>query len=127
MTVVHDLILITHFIGVALIVGPFFLQMRSRENFAFPLVFTGTIIQLTTGGLLVGLLEMAAAADPDEVVNHAKVGVKLTLALIAFIAALIGYRRQKKAGGTEVERKLMPFFHTAGGLAVINIFIAVLW
>ena len=127
MTVVHDLILITHFIGLALIVGPFFLQMRSRANFAFPLVFTGTIIQLATGLLLVGLLEMAAAADPDEVVNHAKVGVKLTLALIAFIAALIGYRRQKKAGGTEVERKLMPFFHTAGGLAVINIFIAVLW
>jgi len=117
--------LATHFIGMAIIIGPFLMQMRSRANFAFNWVFGGTIVQLASGLILVVLLELAATAD--EPVNHAKVGVKLTIALVAFISALIGWRRQRKASGDAVEPKLMPFFHSAGGLAVINMLVAVFW
>ena len=125
MELIHNIALVTHFIGMAIIVGPFLMQMRSRANFAFNWVFGGTIVQLASGLVLVVMLELSAT--PDEPVNHAKVGVKLTIALVAFIAALIGWMRQRKAGGDSVERSLMPFFHSAGGLAVINMFVAVFW
>lgn len=123
MELARDLTIIVHFIGLALIIGPFVAQMRAKGGYWFPVVLTGASVQLITGLILVTLLEL----DSDEPVNHAKVGVKLTLALVAFIAALIGYRKQKKLGAGESDRALMPFFHTAGGLAVINIVIAVLW
>ena len=125
MDFIHSLVLAAHFIGMAIIIGPFLMQMRSRANFAFNWVFGGTIVQLASGLILVVLLELAATAD--EPVNHAKVGVKLTIALVAFISALIGWRRQRKASGDAVEPKLMPFFHSAGGLAVINMLVAVFW
>jgi hypothetical protein len=125
MDFIHSVVLATHFIGMAIIVGPFLMQMRSRANFAFNWVFGGTIVQLASGLVLVVLLELAATAD--EPVNHAKVGVKLTIALLAFISALIGWRRQRKSDGDTVERSLMPFFHSAGGLAVINTLVAVFW
>jgi hypothetical protein len=125
MDFIHSVVLATHFIGMAIIVGPFLMQMRSRANFAFNWVFGGTIVQLASGLELVVLLELAAT--PDEPVNHAKVGVKLTIELLAFISALIGWRRQRKSAGDTVERSLMPFFHSAGGLAVINMLVAVFW
>ena len=127
MDLVRDLTLITHFIGLAIIVGPFLMQMRSRTNFAFTWVFAGTIVQLISGLILTGLAEMRLADDPDMAVDHMKITVKFALTLLAFLAALIGYRRQKKAGTAQVESTLMPFFHTAGGLATINVILAVVW
>lgn len=123
MDLVHDITLIVHFIGLALIVGPFLAQMRAQSGYWFPVVLTGASVQLATGLILVTIAEIWS----DEPVNHAKVGVKLTVTLVAFIAALIGYRKQKKLGQGANDRSLMPFFHTAGGLAVINVVIAVLW
>ena len=127
MDIARDITLIAHFLGLAMMIGPFLLQMRQRNGYAFNWLLTGATIQLVTGSLLVGLAEMRLADNPDEAVNHVKIGVKLGLALIAFIAAFIGYRRQKKGATGASERPLMPFFHTAGGLAVIEVFIAVLW
>jgi len=106
MDFIHSVVLATHFIGMAIIMGPFLMQMRSRGNFAFNWVFGGTIVQLASGLVLVVLLELAAA--PEEPVNHAKVGVKLTIALLAFISALIGWRHQRKSAGDTVERSLCP-------------------
>ena len=65
---------------------------------------------------LVGLREMQ-----DLPVNQTKIAVKLTIALIAAVAAFLAHRRQAKDG------KVMPLFHTAGGLGLVNILIAVLW
>ena len=127
MDIARDITLIAHFLGLAMMIGPFLLQMRQRSGYAFNWMLTGAIIQLVTGSLLVGLAEMRLADNPDMALDHIKVGVKLGLALIAFIAAFIGYRRQKKGATGASERPLMPFFHTAGGLAVIEVFIAVLW
>ena len=125
MEFIHNIALVTHFIGMAIIVGPFLMQLRSRANFAFNWVFGGTIVQGVSGLILVVMLEISAT--PDEPVNHAKIAVKFSIALLAFIAALIGWLRQRKAGGATLERSLMPFFHSAGGLAVINMFVAVFW
>jgi len=77
----------------------------------------GAAIQLFTGTILVGLAYMG-----DEAPDNLKITIKTLLATGALIAAILGAKRQKHG-----ESKLQPFFHTAGGFAVINLVIAVLW
>lgn len=126
MELLRNITLIAHFLGLAMIIGPFLLQMRSRSGYAFNWVLAGTIVQLVSGLLLVGLAEMRLADNPDMALDHIKVAVKLGVALLAFIAALLGFLRQRKGAGGN-ERSLLPFFHSAGALAITDLFVAVLW
>jgi hypothetical protein len=116
-------ILVGHFIGLAAIVGPFLMQARWKGQFAFPVVLGGAITQLVTGLTLVGLAEMGG--DDDDL-NYAKIGVKLTIAVVIFVVALLGFLKQRKTPGGG-GRELLPFFHSAGGLALVNIALAVFW
>ena len=100
------------------------MQARWKGQFAFSVVLGGAITQLVTGLLLVGLAEMGG--DHDGPVNYAKIGVKLTIAVVVFVAALLGFLKQRKAGDGG-GRELLPFFHIAGGLALVNTAIAVFW
>lgn len=124
MDVLHSVILVGHFVGLAAIVGPFVMQARWKGQYAFPVVLGGAITQLVTGLALVGLAEMGG--DDDGPLNYAKIGVKLTIAVIIFVAALLGFLRQRKTEGGG-GRELLPFFHAAGGLALVNIALAVFW
>ena len=72
---------------------------------------------VVTGLLLVGLAEMG-----DGQVNHAKIAVKLLLAVGVFVAALLGRRKIKK--GLEVPTGLA---HGTGGTALIAMAVATLW
>jgi hypothetical protein len=124
MDVLHSVILVGHFIGLAAIVGPFLMQARWKGQYAFPVVLGGAITQLVTGLALVGLAEMGG--DDDGPLNYAKIGVKLTIAVVIFVAALLGFLKQRKTEGGG-GRELLPFFHAAGGLALVNIALAVFW
>jgi hypothetical protein len=126
MDIARDITLIFHFLGLAMIIGPFLIQMRARTGFAFSWVLTGGIVQLVTGIALTGLAEMRLADSPDLALDHTKIAVKLGLSLVIFVVALIAFRRQKKLAG-ESQRSLLPLLHTSGALATANIAIAVLW
>ncbi len=127
MEILRSITLIAHFLGLAMIIGPFLIQMRSHTGFAFPWVLAGAITQLVSGLLLTGLAEMRLADNDDLSLDHTKIAVKLVLALIIFVVALIAYLRQKKVPAGESERHLLPFLHTAGALAIAELAIAVLW
>lgn len=116
METVRLLVLCLHFLGLAALVGVFLGQLRQRSGFNTKLLMTGAIAQVVTGFALVGLREAA-----DLPVNNIKIGVKLLVAVIAAVAAIVCHLRQRK------DAKAMPFFHTAGGLGVVNILVAVLW
>ena len=118
---VRSFFIVAHFVGLAAIVGPFLLQARWKGQYGFSVVLGGAITQLITGLVLVGLAEMR-----DVDVDYAKITVKLVIAIIIFAAALLGYLRQRKAEGGG-GRELMPYFHTAGGLALVNTALAVFW
>jgi hypothetical protein len=64
--------------------------------------------------------------DDDGDLNYAKIGVKLTIAVVIFVVALLGFLKQRKTPGGG-DRELLPFFHSAGGLALVNIALAVFW
>ncbi|MGF9662945.1 hypothetical protein AAIH25_13865 [Arthrobacter crystallopoietes] len=110
------LLLFVHVVGAAAIVGVWFANFR-RPGVS-PWQFHGAWVQLLTGLLLVGVIEMGDLAE----VNNIKVAVKLIIALVVFVAALIGYRKQKK--GEPVSTGLA---HAVGGMALINIAVATLW
>lgn len=114
--IVRLVLLAGHILGLAAIVGTFFVQMRARENFATGVMLAGAITQVVTGFALVGVREAA-----DLGVNNIKIAVKLGIALVVLVAAIIAHVKRRKGGNVR------PAFHTAGGLAVVNILVAVLW
>jgi len=121
MDIVRSFFITAHFVGLAAIVGPFLMQMRWKGQYSFPVVLGGAITQLVTGLVLVGLAEMR-----DVDLDYVKMTVKLVLALVIFVVALLGFLKQRKTEGGG-GRELLPFFHTAGGLALVNIALAVFW
>lgn len=127
MDLVRDITLILHFIGLAMVVGPFLIQMRAHSGYAFSWILAGGSVQLITGVALTGLAEMSLADNEDLSLDHTKILVKLVLSLVIFTAALVGYLRQKKMSNPSTERALLPLVHTAGALALVTIVIAVVW
>lgn len=112
MEIVHLIVVVIHLLGMAAIIGSV-LAVRGKATAA--LVWGGRI-QLITGILLVGLLEMG-----DETVNHMKVGIKLLVAIAVAACAEIAAAKQRKG---ESKPELVT---AAGALAILNTAIAVLW
>ncbi|TQO19532.1 hypothetical protein FB472_1092 [Rhodoglobus vestalii] len=117
-------LVIFHFLGLALIIGSFALQLRRKQGFEFGTMLIGAITQLVTGLALVGLLQVSG-----EEVNNAKIAVKLIFAIVVLVAVLVARSRQAKAlsTGTSEKKAALPFLHLAGLAALINVFVAVLW
>lgn len=116
MAILHSILLAAHFLGMAVIVGTFLVQMRKQSDFAVLPVLIGAIVQAVSGLALVGLAE---AADVD--LNYAKIATKLIIALVVLGAAIGAFVVQRRGG------RIRPWFHAAGGLALINVLVAVFW
>ena len=104
-----------HILGTAAIVGGWLASFRQPTVLKSQHI--GAWVQLVTGLLLVGFIEMN-----DGEVNHMKIGIKLLIVIGVVVAAVIG--RRKIARGEEVSKGLA---HAVGGLSLINMAIAVLW
>jgi hypothetical protein len=113
---VRHIILAAHFLGLAAIVGAFFVQMRAKDGFATGVVLTGAITQVVTGLALVGVRQAS-----DLEVDNVKIAVKLGIAVVVLVAAIVAHVQRRRGG------KVKPAFHTAGGLAIVNVLVAVLW
>jgi FtsH-binding integral membrane protein len=114
MDFLRDLLLFFHFIGLAALFGGLFVQVKAQPRVVNNAMFHGILTQLVTGLALVGVLE----GMPGEDVNHAKIGVKLVVALV--IGALILVGRKKRVLGNGLYVTLL-------GLTVLNIGVATFW
>ncbi|MEO5534181.1 MAG: hypothetical protein ABIR17_03520 [Pseudolysinimonas sp.] len=114
---VSNVLFALHMFGLAAIVGGFFVQLRHKVDFVLWPLLAGAITQVVTGLGMVGI----AQTSTDDKLNMAWVGVKLVIAVIVLIAAIVAVV-QKRRGG-----RVQPWFHAAGGLAVINVLVATLW
>lgn len=124
MDVVRIILLIAHFVGLALILGGFAMQLGKASGFRFGIVLAGAITQFLSGVGLVGAIEMSGGD-----VDHMKIGVKLAVTVIALVAAIIGLLRQRKVDSGAIDRPkaALPFLHVAGAAALANVIIAVAW
>ncbi|MFQ4150471.1 hypothetical protein AAGW05_17600 [Arthrobacter sp. LAPM80] len=104
-----------HILGAAAIVGGWLAAFKSPTVTQWQWI--GALVQLITGLLLVGLIEMDGGG-----LNHFKIGVKLLIALVVAVAAFIGRRKVKN--NQNVSKGLA---HAVGGMAFINIAVAVFW
>ena len=119
METVRLLLLVLHVLGLSLIIGPFLFQVSRKTGLDTKLMWIGALVQLVTGLALVGVREAT-----DLPVEHAKIGVKLVVALGVVVAVWLVGRKQKADPSSKAA---IPFFHTAGALAVVNVVVAVLW
>jgi hypothetical protein len=115
MDFVYSLIVVTHFLGLAALVGGW---IATRVGgVALSPVLWGARVQLITGLLLVGIAEMSSDAE----LNHVKIGVKLVVAIAVVAAAEIANAKAKRG---EANPRLVD---AAGALGVLNVLVAVLW
>ena len=113
MEIVEHLLVLAHLLGMAAIIGSAAFVAR---GVATPALVWGARAQLITGLLLVGLKEMG-----DGGLNHTKIGVKLLIAIAVAACAEIAAAKAKKG---DARPQLVT---AAGGLAILNAAIAVLW
>ena len=105
-----------HMFGLAAIIGGFFVQLRRKTDFVLWPLLAGAITQVVTGLALVGMRQ-AAGRDID----FTWVGVKFAIALVVLVAAIAAVIVKRRGG------RVQPWFHAAGGLAVVNVLVATLW
>ncbi|MFZ3414573.1 hypothetical protein [Arthrobacter sp. 3Tela_A] len=115
MDFLHSFLVFLHILGAGIIVGIWVAKIKNPT--VMPGQFHAALLQLVTGILLVGLNEMG-----DGDVNHIKVAVKLTIALVIAVMAFIGQRKYKKdqpvSGGLA---------NGVGILTVVNVALATMW
>ncbi|MGO2111981.1 MAG: hypothetical protein ACTH31_10235 [Pseudoclavibacter sp.] len=113
-------LLITHFIGLAALIGPFLMQLRGRRSPRLRVMLTGAIVQVVTGNALIAS-RMLQGLDVDEIKMIVKLGIAV-IALAALVAAIIVRRRRGPDAGS-----IRPLFNLAGGLGMIDVAVAVVW
>lgn len=116
-TSAHSLLVYLHLLGMAVLVGGFSSQLgRGLPQGArriTPGQWHGALLALVSGLLLVGWLELSGVAD----LNHAKIAVKLVLALAITALAWRGRQRSSWPEG----------WLSLGLLALLNTAVAVFW
>jgi uncharacterized membrane protein HdeD (DUF308 family) len=117
MSFVYNILLFLHFIGMAMLIGGFLAQMRAVPRQVTQWMRDGALTQLLTGIALAGL--SGSGIGTDENFSPAAVGTKLLIALIVAVACIMGMRQPAD--------KHQPWWAAAGGLAIMNVVVAVFW
>ena len=116
MDFLYDVVVFLHFLGLAALFGGLFTQLRSDRRVVNAAVLHGSLTQLVTGLLLVGLREAQEEPVPDQF--HLKIGVKLLVTAVVVALAFVLRRSPALKNGQ---------FFALLGLTVLNIGIAVFW
>ena len=117
MTFVYNVVLFLHFLGMAMLVGGFLAQMKASPRLVTQWMRDGALTQLVTGLALAGMA--GSKVGTETVFSPAAVGTKLLIALVVAGICLYGQRQD--------EDKQQPLWAAAGGLALVNVVVAVFW
>jgi hypothetical protein len=115
MTVVYNIFVAAHLLGMAALVGGYAAVLRAPQ--ISEIVVWGARLQLVTGLILVGIGESSLDKDYD----HAKIAVKLVISFVVVAIAEIERAREKRGDG------IVNLVHVVGVLAVVNVLVAALW
>lgn len=121
MKLFNEIIVAFHLLGMAAIVGGW-LAVRHDLKIV-PAILWGARVQLLTGLILAGFASM----DREDPPNNAKLGVKLLVALVVVALSESTWAAQKKAVAGAAQAAVASKVNLVGGLAVLNVLIAVLW
>ncbi len=111
MEIVKTIFLFVHFLGLAALIGGAFVQWNAATKQASPTMIWGARVQLLTGIILLGLVEMT-----EQNVHHLKFTVKLVVNLIVAVILESSRKSLSNAG-----------FQAAMGLSILNVALAMFW
>lgn len=111
MTILRNVLLVLHFVGLASLLGGFLVQMSAERKRILRGMFHGALTQLVTGVALVGVHQAM-----DREVDNTVVGAKLVVLLV--ITALVWRGRRGEETSTGV-------WAAVGGLTLLNVVLAV--
>jgi hypothetical protein len=115
MTVVYNIFVAAHLLGMAALVGGYAAALRAPR--ITELIVWGARAQLITGLVLVGIGEASLDKDYD----HVKIGVKLVISFVVVALAEVERAREKRGDG------IVNLVHAVGILAIVNVLVAALW
>jgi uncharacterized membrane protein len=113
MQYVYDAFLVIHFIGLAMLIGGFLVQVSSPDKTVNRTMLEGALVQLISGFVMVGI---ASAGSIDETMNNQTVGIKTAILIVITVLAFIGRRRPAPQ---------VALWGAVGGLAILNVLVAV--
>ena len=116
---VFHLIVVLHFVGLALLLGAFLVQVKSPEKTVTRWMWDGALTQVVTGLIMVGMISSGLLGDAEKAeLNDTKIGVKLAIVIVIAILAFVGKKRPAPQVG---------LWATIGLLTLANVVIAVFW
>ena len=119
MDFVFNLVVVLHFVGLALLLGAFLVQVKDPNKTVTRWMWDGALTQLLTGLIMVGMISSGLLGDEEkEELNHVKIGVKLAIVLVIAVLAFIGKKKPAPQVG---------LWATIGLLTLANVVIAVFW
>lgn len=119
MPVLLHILLFFHLLGMATLIGAFFLQWRGPAKDALSNAWLiGAGVQAVTGLAMVGVIDGAHIDGGLGTAGHIKIGVKLVVLVVIGLLAVLGRNRPGQ---------VRPLGATMGALTVINVAIAVFW
>lgn len=113
MELAEHIVLLFHFLGWGAVVGGLAVQMREPEKRVNSAMRDGIGLAVLAGLVLVGIIESG-----DEVVDHAKVGVKFVVGLVILVLTLANMRKERIPNG---------LFWGLVALTIGNIGVAIFW
>ena len=113
MDFVRDVLLFIHLVGFAALFGGAFVQVRDDMKVVNAAMLHGSLTQVVSGLLLVGVIE-----GLDESVDNAKVAVKLAVALVISVLCWVNRHKVRVPGG---------LFNGVLLLTLANVGVAVFW
>ena len=115
METVKLVLVFAHLLGMAAVVGGYFAGLTASPKRLTAGITHGTLLQLLTGVLLVGLAQMGTEMGTDPV-NHTKYGIKIA---VTAVILLLAWPRRKDASIAA------NTYHAIGVLALLNVAVAV--
>jgi hypothetical protein len=121
-TLLRDLVLVLHFVGLASLLGGFLVQiktLKSGTSKIIPAMIHGAWTMLITGLLLVGIREWMSALDPSSAeLDNIKVAVKSIVVTLILVFVMINRKKDTLKSSTMA---------LIAGLTVLNVVLAVFW
>ncbi|MDO4898830.1 MAG: hypothetical protein Q3965_05915 [Rothia sp. (in: high G+C Gram-positive bacteria)] len=120
MSIAIAILVFLHILGAAMVFGMW--AGNFKKGIVLPGQFHAALLQVVTGFALY-FIQMSQQAH----LNHMMIGIKMVVALVIAVAAFMGQKKYKaaRAVGRPEDARNIGLAHTVGGLALVNIAIAV--
>lgn len=94
MEFVFHLIVVLHFVGLALLLGAFLVQVKDPNKTVTRWMWDGALTQLLTGLIMVGMISSGILGDEEkEELNNGKIGIKLAILIVITVLAFVGKKK----------------------------------